>query len=52
MERREIAIANPYADWIGFSRAVRVGPFVAVDSDRLVEIEADAVIADSTTWTD
>ncbi len=30
MERRTIAIANPYAERIGFSRAVRVGPFVSV----------------------
>ncbi len=30
MERRAVAIANPYAERIGFSRAVRVGPFVAV----------------------
>ena len=30
MERQTIAIANPYAERIGFSRAVRVGPFVSV----------------------
>lgn len=30
MERRAVAIANPYAERIGFSRAVRVGPFVSV----------------------
>ena len=30
MERREVAIPNPYAERIGFSRAVRVGPFVSV----------------------
>lgn len=30
MERRTISIANPYAERIGFSRAVRVGPFVSV----------------------
>jgi len=30
VERRAVAIANPYAERIGFSRAVRVGPFVVV----------------------
>jgi enamine deaminase RidA (YjgF/YER057c/UK114 family) len=30
VERQTVAIANPYAERIGFSRAVRVGPFVAV----------------------
>ncbi len=30
MERRTIEIPNPYAERIGFSRAVRVGPFVSV----------------------
>ncbi len=30
VERRTVAIANPYAERIGFSRAVRVGPFVSV----------------------
>ncbi len=30
MERRSVAIPNPYAELVGFSRAVRVGPFVSV----------------------
>lgn len=30
VERRTVEIANPYAERIGFSRAVRVGPFVSV----------------------
>ena len=30
MERRAVEIPNPYAERVGFSRAIRVGPFVAV----------------------
>jgi enamine deaminase RidA (YjgF/YER057c/UK114 family) len=30
VDRRTVSIANPYAERIGFSRAVRVGPFVSV----------------------
>jgi enamine deaminase RidA (YjgF/YER057c/UK114 family) len=30
MERRNVLLGNPYEELIGFSRAVRVGPFVSV----------------------
>lgn len=30
MERRNVALGNPYEELIGFSRAVRVGPFISV----------------------
>ncbi len=30
MERRNVLLSNPYEEIVGFSRAVRVGPFVAV----------------------
>ncbi len=30
MERRNVLLGNPYEEIVGFSRAVRVGPFVAV----------------------
>lgn len=30
MERQNVALGNPYDERIGFSRAVRVGPFVCV----------------------
>lgn len=30
MERRNILLGNPYEELVGFSRAVRVGPFVSV----------------------
>ena len=43
MERREVAIANPYAERIGFSRAVRVGPFVAVGGTAPVGADGKTV---------
>ena len=30
MERHNVFLGNPYEDLIGFSRAVRVGPFISV----------------------
>ena len=30
MERENVLLGNPYEELVGFSRAVRVGPFVAV----------------------
>ncbi|MEA3300348.1 MAG: RidA family protein, partial [Pseudomonadota bacterium] len=30
MERQNVLLGNPYEELVGFSRAVRVGPFVSV----------------------
>ena len=51
MQRRNIASGSYLEDEIGFSRAVRVGPHVAVsgfiDPAWLIEIEADTIVRDA-----
>ena len=43
VERRTVAIANPYAERIGFSRAVRVGPFVSVGGTAPIGPDGETV---------
>jgi enamine deaminase RidA (YjgF/YER057c/UK114 family) len=43
VERRTVAIANPYAERIGFSRAVRVGPVVAVGGTAPIGDDGETV---------
>lgn len=43
MERRNVIIANPYADRLGFSRAVRVGPFVSVGGTAPLDADGNTV---------
>jgi enamine deaminase RidA (YjgF/YER057c/UK114 family) len=43
MERRNVALGNPYENLIGFSRAVRVGSFVAVGGTAPVGDDGETV---------
>lgn len=43
MERTNVLLGNPYEELVGFSRAVRVGPFVAVGGTAPVGTDGKTV---------
>lgn len=43
MERRNVLLGNPYEEIIGFSRAVRVGPFVSVGGTAPIGPDGETV---------
>lgn len=43
MERQNILLGNPYEELIGFSRAVRVGPFVSVGGTAPIDDDGETV---------
>ena len=43
MERTNVLLGNPYEEVVGFSRAVRVGPFVAVGGTAPIDDDGDTV---------
>ncbi len=43
MERHNVLLGNPYEDLIGFSRAVRVGPFISVGGTAPVDDDGTTV---------
>ncbi len=43
MERQNVLLGNPYEEIVGFSRAVRVGPFVSVGGTAPIGAEGETV---------
>jgi enamine deaminase RidA (YjgF/YER057c/UK114 family) len=43
MERRNILLGSPYEDLVGFSRAVRVGPYVSVGGTAPIGEDGETV---------
>lgn len=43
MERHNVTLGNPYEELIGFSRAVRVGPFVSVGGTAPIGDDGETV---------
>jgi enamine deaminase RidA (YjgF/YER057c/UK114 family) len=43
VERKTVSFGNPYEEVVGFSRAVRVGPFVSVGGTGPVGPNAETV---------